>query len=160
MQISYFHIKMSNDYTILKLFGACVTGDVATAQACLARGVNINESSFGNNPLMAAVTQNKLEIVKILLDRDDLDLAVTNKYGDTALYMACMSGYDDIVALICQNRRMTGQIINMKDKDGYTALMWAVVRGNFSCVEMMSELDGVDWKTKNKREQSLEDIAR
>ena len=155
MQISYFQIKM-----LVGWWSACITGDVARAKACLASGVNINESSFGSTPLMAAVSCNKLEIVKILLDRDDLDLSVTNEYGDTALYMAFMFGYADIVALICQNRRMTGQIINMKNKNGDSALIWAVSRGKLSCVEIMSELEGVDWETRDKRGHSLEDIAR
>ena len=62
MQISYFQIKMSNNYTIEKLFGACVRGDVATAKACLARGVNINDKSYiGMTFLMAAASENKLE---------------------------------------------------------------------------------------------------
>ena len=151
---------MSNDNTIENLNLACVTGHVDTAQACLASNVNINDKSyFGNNPLMTAVTHNKLEIVKILLARDDLDLAVTDTYGETALHMACESGYADIVALICQDRRMTGQIINMKTNRGDSALMRAVSRGNLSCVERMSELEGVDWETKNNSGQSLEEVA-
>ena len=28
------------------------------------------------------------------------------------------------------------------------------------CVERMAELDGVDWETKNKDGESLEDVAR
>ena len=98
--------------------------------------------------------------MRILLARDDLDLAVTNKNGDTALHMACGKGYADIVAMIGQDRRMTRQIMNMKNKKGITALMVAVARGNVSCVEKMSELEGVDWETKDKYGLSLEQTAR
>jgi len=155
---------MSN---IIELYLACIRGEVATAKACLARGVDINSihtDKYGPSctPLMAAVTYNKLEIVRILLDRDDLDLAVTDEDGDTALHIACdyTKGNADIVAMLGQDRRMTRQIINMKNNDGETALMMAVARGNLSCVEKMSEIEGVDLEIKDKYGNGLEDMAR
>merc|ERR1719318_2502135 len=119
------------------------------------------KNNLGYSALMRAVARNQLEIVRILLARDDLDLADTDKLANTALHVACVMGHAnaDIVAMLGQDRRMTRQIINMKNSYGATALMMAVSRGNLSCVEKMSELDGVDWETKDKVGNGLEDRA-
>ena len=153
---------MSGKYDIDMLADACRRGDVATVRACLAKGVNVNSNKhtvYGYTPLMAAVRHNQLEIVRILLARDDLAIA-DNYCSFTALHDACDFGKADCIALLGQDRRMTRQIINMKTNNGQTALMKAVLWGNLSCVEMMSELEGVDWETKNNTGHSLEDIAR
>ena len=55
---------------------------------------------------------------------------------------------------------MSSRIINIKNNDGATALMMAVERNDFSCVQRMAELDGVDWETENKKEDRLEDVVR
>jgi ankyrin repeat protein len=114
---------------------------------------------------MAAVQCNNIEIVRILLARDDLDIAATDsvdRYGGgyTALHFAYMRGYAEYVELLGKDRRMNSKIINIKDSAGKTALMMAVERNDLSCVERMAELDGVDWETENKKEESLEDVAR
>jgi hypothetical protein len=147
---------MYGKYDIDKLGDACRRGDVATVKACLARGVNINS----NSPLMTAVCSNQLRVVRILLARDDLDIAATTYNGSSALHLACHKGYADCVALLGKDRRMTRRIINIKCRWGYTALMDAVDYGYLSCVEEMAKLDGVDWETKNKKGKSLEDVAR
>jgi ankyrin repeat protein len=143
-----------------ELYQRCERGDVATVQVCLARGKNINAKHYGQTPMMAAVRRNNIEIVRILLARDDLDITATYGNGNTALHWACYKGNAECVALLGQDRRMTINIINIKNNKGETALMKAVERNHLSCVEMMAELDGVDWETKNKDGESLEDVAR
>jgi ankyrin repeat protein len=143
-----------------KLYEACETGNVATVQACLARGVNVNDKYYGQTPLKAAVRRNNIEIVRILLARDDLDITATYGNGNTALHVACYTGNAECVAVLGKDRRMNSNIINIKDNFGETALMKAVEHNKLTCVEMMAELDGVDWETKNKDGKSLEDVAR
>ena len=58
--------------------------------------------------------------MRILLARDDLDIAATGDFGDTALHLACMIGYADCVALLGKDRRMTSNIINIKNRSGKT----------------------------------------
>ena len=133
---------MSGKCDIDKLTDACRRGDVATVQTCLAKGVNVNSKNvFRDTPLITAVYRNQREIVEILLVRDDLDIAVTNPVGNTVLHYACFEGKADCVALLGQDRRMTRQIINRKNKFGSTALMVAVLYGHLSCVEEMAKLD-------------------
>ena len=142
-----------------KLYKACLAGNVATVQACLARGVNVNAKHNGNTPLIIAVIYNNIEIVRILLARDDLDIAATDDVGN-ALHWACYNGYAECVALLGQDRRMNSKIINLKTENYETALVLAVERNKLSCVERMAELEGVDWEAKNKHGESLEDFAR
>ena len=129
-----------------ELSDACESGDVGTVHACLARGEDVNaRNCIDKTPLMTAVWNNQLEIVRILLVRDDLDIAVTDGVGWlTALHYACMYGRADCVPLLGTDRRMTSDIINMKNIYGDTALMMAVKFGHSSCVKRMEELDGVD----------------
>ena len=83
-----------------ELYEACRAGDVATVQACLARGEDVNAKRDGVTPLMAAVWGNNIEIARILLARDNLDIAATNSSGLTALHWACMMNYAGCVALL------------------------------------------------------------
>ena len=139
-----------------ELWKACQAKDVTKA-----RGVKVNAKKRNSEPpLMTAVWGNNIKMVRILLARDDLDIAATNANGNTALHWACAMGYAECVALLGKDRRMTSNIINIKSNYGATALMWAVQNNHLPCVERMAELDGVDWETKNKKEESLEDIAR
>ena len=143
-----------------ELYQACREGDVATVQAFLARGVNVNAKYlYSDFPLKGAVFGNNIEMLRILLARDDLDIAATDS-GYTALHFACAYGYAECIALIGQDRRMTSNIINIKNNCGVTPLMEAVKNNQLSSVQRMAELDGVDWETKNEAGESLEDVAR
>ena len=144
----------------VELHEACKEEDVGTVQACLARGVNVNAKHDGVTPLITAVWYNNIEIVRILLARDDLDIAATNAAGRTALHNACYKGHAECVALLGKDRNMNSKIINTKTNGGVTALMVAVEENYLPCVERMAELDGVDWETRNMKEESLEDVAR
>ena len=123
------------------------------------RIINIKNNA-GNTALVYAVMQNNIEIVRILLARDDLNIAATNAAGRTALHNACYKGHAECVALLGKDRNMNSRIINTKTNGGVTALMVAVEENYLPCVERMAELDGVDWETGNMKEESLEDVAR
>jgi ankyrin repeat protein len=105
-----------------ELYLACAAGNVATAQACLARGDdNVNDKYDDWTPLIAAVRCNNIEIVRILLAKDDVDITANDYTGDTALHWACDKGYAECVALLGKDRRMTKNIINIEnnyDDDG------------------------------------------
>jgi ankyrin repeat protein len=162
----YLQVKMSEPESMYeseaeKVWYSMDQGDVAAFQACLSRGVNVNDEYNGVTPLMNAVIYVELELFQILLARDELDIAaVKNDCGNTALHLACSLGSrDEFVALLVTDRRMTSKIINIKNYEGETALMTAVKRGDISCVRWMTEVDGVDWETENNDGESLEDVA-
>ena len=138
------------------------TGDVTAVKVFLAQGLNVNMkfSAHSHTPLMSAVSGNQLEVVKILLARNDLDIADTDQDSDNCLHWACSNDQADSVALLGQDMRMTSKIINKKNVSGDSALMIAVEKGSLSCVEELVKLDGVDLETKNKTGVRLEDLAR
>ena len=71
-------------------------------------------------PLMNAIIYKQLKLVKELLNSDDLNLAAVSYHtGDTALHFACVS--DSSVALLGQDKRMTSQILNIKNNGLETA---------------------------------------
>ena len=73
--------KNAGKHFIDKWTGVCEGGDLATVQACLRTDVNINSrDTYGRTPLLTASRSNQLEIMKILLPKDDLDLAAYNDY--------------------------------------------------------------------------------
>jgi ankyrin repeat protein len=147
-------------YACYKGYAECVAL-LSQDRRMTSRIINTKDS-VGKTPLMYAVRLNNIEIVRILLARDDLDIAATDSnVGSTALHLACMMGNAECVALLGNDRRMTSNIINIKDICGDTPLMMAVKHNHVSCVERMSELDGVDWETKTEFfGESLEDVAR
>ena len=52
------------------------------------------------------------------------------------------------------------KIINMRDRDGRTAVMLAVDRGQLECVKEMDKPEETDFTTKNNAGESLIDVAR
>ena len=71
-----------------------------------------------------------------------------------------MSDSAAYVALLGQDKRMTSQILNIKNNSLETAVMVAVRNGNLDCMEEVAKLHGVDWETKNGNNESMEDAAR
>ena len=57
----------------------------------------------GYTPLMVACQKKETEIVKLLLDQDDLDINVQDENGDTAFYHACQSLSLECVRLLSQH---------------------------------------------------------
>ena len=65
-----------------ELSDACESVIVGTVHACLARGEDVNaRNCIDKTPLLTAEWNTQLEIVRILLARDDLDIAVTDGAG-------------------------------------------------------------------------------
>merc|ERR1719427_976191 len=56
--------------------------------------------------------------------------------------------------------RMSVHMLNIKDRYGDSALMYAVYYGHLSCVVEMAKLEGVDWLTRDSQGDTLEDLAR
>ena len=142
------------------LYNASKAGDLATVQACLAAGVDVNaRQSNGWTPLIAALAYKHSQVVTALLSCQNIGISTTTDYGRTVLHWACWYGSSECVALLGKDRRME-HMINAKDTNGDTALVLAVEQGYLACVEEMAKLNGVDWETKSGNGKSLEDIAR
>ena len=75
----------------------------------------------------------------------------------TPLITACDIGHGDIVRRLCLDPRID---LNYKNRDGNTAAKVALSKKQFSCVQELSEIEGVDWNTKNagKLEQRVREL--
>jgi len=62
------------------------------------------------------------------------DINFTDKNGRTALMVAASSAHYDCVKLLLEN----GASINQKDKDGLTALIWAIRKSNSKVAELLA----------------------
>ncbi|MFP5384475.1 MAG: ankyrin repeat domain-containing protein [Bacteriovoracia bacterium] len=87
------------------------------------RGANLEKPTVdGETPLMAAVGKNRVNSVKVLLDRKvDVNKRKTTYFGDTALHIALKSSNDEIALLLLKN----GAKVELTDIYGHDALALA-----------------------------------
>jgi ankyrin repeat protein len=113
---------------------AALSGDTAAMKLLVSRGADPNLATLaGTTPLMAAagvnwvVAQTYTESVQARLDAVKLclelgaDVNASNSMGLTALLGAVNRGSNDIIELLVQR----GARLDVKDKEGRTALRWA-----------------------------------
>jgi len=66
-------------------------------------GDYINDNIYGYLALVFAVDEGgKIEIIKLLLE-NGANCNTQDKYGNTALYVACKSGYNEVVGLLLEH---------------------------------------------------------
>ena len=59
-----------------------------------------------------------------------------------------------------KDRRCTPAVLNKKDIDGESPLIWAVKNGNLESLKEMEKLHGTNFHTKNSSGEGLVDVAR
>ncbi|XP_019647802.1 PREDICTED: death-associated protein kinase dapk-1-like [Branchiostoma belcheri] len=94
-----------------QFFRAVWDGDVETVRRELEKGMDVNMGLqthpylgwFGVTLLHVACSGGHDEVVELLI-KNQADLNVTNKNGDTGLHVACRWGHDKVVELLIRNR--------------------------------------------------------
>ncbi|VDI00067.1 Hypothetical predicted protein [Mytilus galloprovincialis] len=102
----------------------------------------------GNTGLDIAIRRRDLEIVKLLLERSDIDASQKNKYsGDTPLHVAVRDGCLNIVQYV-----MTRTYIdpNEQNQDGDTLLHKATKGGHLDIVQFLLENPSIEPTEVNK----------
>ncbi|SFB24287.1 Ankyrin repeat-containing protein [Flavobacterium swingsii] len=89
-------INVETIYNPTPLCNAIIKGDFETVKKFIEYGADVNQTSDGMTPLMLAARYNKVEIVKILLDKG-ARLDEKNERGYTALNYAEMSKSVDVL---------------------------------------------------------------
>ncbi|MCY3974102.1 MAG: ankyrin repeat domain-containing protein [Simkaniaceae bacterium] len=84
------------------------------------------------SPLLAAVGAGQEDVVKALLENEEIDLTESDDQGRTALHIACQKGHGNIVRLLLQ--AMDGVGVCRCDVDHHTALMCAILNNHTDCV--------------------------
>jgi ankyrin repeat protein len=86
-------------YEVTPLCNAIFKGDIATVKKFIEYGADVNETFNGMTPLMIAARYNKVEILKLLLEKG-ANTNTKDKKGFTALQYAQLSNATDAVAIL------------------------------------------------------------
>merc|ERR1711915_113450 len=144
------------------LIDACRKGDIDIVRSLLAAekaDVNVKDDD-GVPALHLAVYNNHVNIVNILLDNSKIRLENTsaNNKG-TALHGACYFNHFSIIEVIAKHERFTQELLNMKNKDGETAVHVSVKYGYLEGLKTLAEVPGVDFNSRNGKGQTLMEVA-
>ncbi|MEM6722057.1 MAG: ankyrin repeat domain-containing protein [Bacteroidota bacterium] len=132
-------IEKSNTTTIeapkMDIHAAILANNLDVVQQHIKAGSNLNvkEAMAGSTPLMTAITFNKPEIAKTLLNAK-VDLSLKNNDGSTALHTAAFFGRIEMVQLLIDANADT----TLKNNFGATAR--EAVLGDFSQVKPIYEM--------------------
>jgi hypothetical protein len=93
--------KEAVDKPNVDIHTAVLSGNLEAVKQHIKAGTNINqkEAMSGSTPLMTAVTFNKVEIAKALINAN-ADLSLKNNDGGTALHSAAFFGRIEIVQML------------------------------------------------------------
>jgi len=78
--------------------------DIETVKKLIKMGENVNKFSGGKSPLMYAARYNRVEMIKLLVEKG-ADIKRKDRRGDTALVYAERSGATDAEALLREMKK-------------------------------------------------------
>eukprot|EP00743_Colponemidia_sp_Colp-15_P007940 GILK01008600.1.p1 GENE.GILK01008600.1~~GILK01008600.1.p1 ORF type:complete len:636 (-),score=104.41 GILK01008600.1:115-2022(-) len=108
---------------------ACSTGNLPLVEVLLQHGADLNvPNKAGWTPLMLAVFNGHLDIVKLLLTQYKTDVNCRSKQGTTPLMQAALQGRLDMLEVLCKSQADP----NLEDQVGDTALIYAAKNGHLS----------------------------
>lgn len=131
--------------TSISIHEAASKGNLASVRALLKEGVDVNvRSKAGDTPLELALSQNRKDIVELLIENG----------ADVSLHTAARLGLLEKLKELIQE----GTDINMVDPSGLTALHYAARQGHTEIVEFLLE-NNANVDAKNKAGQTPIDIV-
>jgi len=151
--------NLIDNFGNILLINACMNKNIEIVKLLLEYNADPNIQDLdGNTPLIIACIKKNIQIIDLLLEKK-VNLDIQNSEGDTALILTCKYNNYQIVKLlmnVCENILInkTGidirtEIIeillknnadtNLKDKEGFTALMCLCDDNNRTITESISE---------------------
>ncbi|CAM9353056.1 unnamed protein product, partial [Scytosiphon promiscuus] len=89
-----------------------------------------SRNQLGETPLILGAQNGSVEVVAALLEENDTDVAALNADGCTALVLAAMLDKTAVVKVLVAAHAARGEGVDHKTANGFSALHWAVIRGN------------------------------
>ena len=176
--------KLDYDYILMTpLIKAIKKGNLKIIKLLLQKkGIDVNLNSKIETPLMAATKTGNIEIVSLLLQKKGIDINnVRHSNFNTALNIAVLEGYYDIVCLLLKNGAskyiknpkneytihqrikknrcmivkslIDKDCVNLVNKCGETLLWRAVYTGDEEIVSMLLKVEGIYVNTVGGQEQ-------
>ena len=109
--------------------------ELASRQDWNAKGDN------GRTPLSWAAGNGHEAVVRLLVEREDVDADSKDEWGRTPLSWAAGDGHGDVVLLLVERDDVDA---DSKDKGGRTPLSWAAEYGHEAVVRLLVEREDVD----------------
>ncbi len=130
----------ANDINV-NLIDAARTGNFYEVKRLILKGANVNVKGKWNwTPLIyaAANPSNYKSICRLLILKGANVNVKGSKDGLTALMLAALNGHSIIVRLLMDN----GANVNARDKNGYTALTYAIYKDHQNIVNILQNYGG------------------
>ena len=112
------------------------------------RHMDLKDES-GRTPLLWAAMNGHETVVRLLIERDDVDVNAEDSDGKTPLLWAANNRHEAVVRLLIERDDVD---VNAKDnKYGQTLLSWAAENGHEAVVRLLIERDDVDVNAKDNQ---------
>jgi ankyrin repeat protein len=110
------------------------TNDIHTASFLLGQGLKVDQKSSDNGftPFLEAVSANKMEMAKFLVE-NGANATVRDRQGVSAVYFAAKNGNLELLQFLIEKRAL----IDTPDSYGFTPLMEAILYDRFHIVECL-----------------------
>ena len=120
---------------------ACAVNKISEVRRMLAKrpGICNMRNSYGVTGLHSAMANNSIEVLELLLAREEIDIAVTDCGNRTPLHRGCISNSVDCVRLYLAHTQCTEDIVTMQNSIGRTAEMLATEYGYQECARIVRE---------------------
>jgi len=122
--------------------------------------INKKEARSGQTPLMKSVLMGQTDIVRLLLELDEVDVTIGEKDGYTPMHGAGFQGRAEILKLLIKDRRKIDP--NEFHRDGFAPLhraCWGQESRHTDTAKVFVELGGVPWNVKSKKGTICRDIT-
>lgn len=90
---------------------------------------------YGNPAIVVAARESKNKVLKFLADCKDINLKLTNQFGENALMFLSLNGNLEFVYYLVNEKHAA------VDKDGWTALHYAATKGHLDIVKFLVSKD-------------------
>lgn len=118
--------------------------------------INHRSTKFGLTPLSQAVLNVNLDMMKILLKQNLIDVNSKNDNGTTALHFACKGGDLLLVDYLLQQEFID---VNLRDIEGKTPLHYACQSGKIDVVKALLDFPDIDPEKADNSGQTPDELA-
>ncbi|XP_067653405.1 ankyrin repeat domain-containing protein 50-like [Haliotis asinina] len=128
-------------YSRTPVMAAAVNGHRDVVEFLVGRGADVSlVDRGGNNVLHYACDGGDVEMVKLILDLDVVDVNYRGHYSRTPVMAAAVNGHWDVVEFLVGR----GADVSLVDRGGNNVLHYACYNGDVETVKLILDLDVVD----------------